>query len=272
MKAKKLSYVNAGGTIGLRQVEHVLFKLDPGEGGIKIAGNRIWENEFDTDLACININYVGYQGGTTKYRRFGVYDGKNNLITMTDPNYVGIYTELSVETNNPLSYAAHFFNDGDNENRYGIGIQCGKDVLTAGITNYPIRFRDGNGDLAFSVAYNDTVIDFVGPHSDIRLKENIKDYAINGLDIIDQMQYRSFNWKKDPDKREAHGWVADEVEKFFPEMVFVDPETGYKMISQGRLIPVMMAGIKELNIEVQGLNERIETLEQEKKKHSKRNN
>jgi len=97
--------------------------------------------------------------------------------------------------------------------------------------------------------------------SDALLKENIKNYDINGLDIISQIQYRSFNWKKDPDKSEVHGWVADEVEKFFPEMVSIDPETGYKMISQTRLIPVMMAGIKELIKKNKQMEKRIEFLE-----------
>jgi len=63
------------------------------------------------------------------------------------------------------------------------------------------------------------------------------------------MQYRSFNWKKDIKeiKSEIHGWVADEVEKIYPEMVLISPGTGYKMIDKSRLIPVMISAIRELS-------------------------
>lgn len=151
--------------------------------------------------------------------------------------------DIESDVNVGTGFAATFFNDGNATNRYGIKIQCGIDITTP-LYNYPIRFYDGDGHLISSVQYNNTNIAFTAI-SDVRLKENIKNYDIDGLSIINQMRYRSFNWKKDKKKLEIHGWVAQEVEKIFPEMVSIDPETRYKMIARETLIPVMMAGIKQ---------------------------
>jgi len=256
-------YVNTGGEIGLRQVESVLFKTI-GNQGIKITGTEIWENENDIDDSGFDINLHGYNGGNTRWRTTVIGDGKGNksftFVGKSTPELwvngwlkVGAGTSptsaLDVITDDASGYAAMFFNDGNDPNRYGIKIQCGEDVVDTDY-NYPVRFYDGNGDWYANIEYNTTHgIAFSTP-SDIRLKENIKDCNINGLGIISQLQYRSFNWKKNKNKTEVHGWIADEIMKVFPEMVSVDQETGYKTITESRLIPVMMSAIKELNAKV----------------------
>lgn len=250
-------YVNTGGEIGLRQVENVLFKQDITFGyGIKISGYEIWENEVDTDDGTIYINVHGYDGGSTRFRHTVIGDGKGATAIDIDPSDnkidflypVNIYNPLLVNMNTASDVVATFFNDGDNGNRYGIKIRCGEDVLDAD-NNYPIRFHNGADGYEATLYYDNAAIGFLGI-SDIRLKENIKDCNIDGLDIINQMQYRSFNWKKDKKKNEIHGWVADEIEYIFPEMVKVDKETGLKMMDKSRLIPVMMSAIKELSAKV----------------------
>lgn len=265
-------YVNTGGEIGLRQVEHVLFKQDGESQGIKITGRSIWENELDTDLGTVYINGLGYDGGNTRFRNTQIGDGKEGImalfhgsnaqITLYDYTKItksGIDKLLNVEAN-IAGFAAYFFNNGNNRDRLGIGIQCGVDAPD-GDDNYPVRFYDSDGTYVADIHWDNAAIDFAFS-SDIRLKENIQNYDLNGLDIISQMQYRKFNWRKDKDKLEVHGWIADEVEKIYPEMVSVDPETGYKMNSPGRLIPVIMCGMKELIVEKDELKERIKMLDE----------
>jgi len=149
---------------------------------------------------------------------------------------------ITANTAVAAGYAGFFFNDGGFTTRWGIGIQCGEDVVST--NNYPIKFFDGDYGGIANINYDTDSIQFAFT-SDITLKENIKDYNIDGLSIIKQMQYRVYNWKRDSNKLESHGWIADEVEQIFPDMVSVDPESDYKMISPSKLIPVMMAGIKQ---------------------------
>lgn len=48
------------------------------DSNIKMQNADIWENYFDNDYSALHINRIGYQGGTTRYREFRVYDGKGN--------------------------------------------------------------------------------------------------------------------------------------------------------------------------------------------------
>jgi len=43
-----------------------------------IKGADIWENMRNADNSAIMVNRIGYNGGTTKYRDFAIYDGKGH--------------------------------------------------------------------------------------------------------------------------------------------------------------------------------------------------
>ena len=56
------------------------------------------------------------------------------------------------------------------------------------------------------------------------------------------------------------GFVAQDVEKLFPEMVFTD-DAGYKSIDYSRLTPVLVETIKEQQQQINELFKRVEKLE-----------
>jgi len=60
------------------QIEEVTFKGDDDDYGIKINGGHIWENEINDDDGYVFINYKGYDGGLTKYRRTVIGNGKGS--------------------------------------------------------------------------------------------------------------------------------------------------------------------------------------------------
>lgn len=53
--------------------------------------------------------------------------------------------------------------------------------------------------------------------SDRRLKENIQFYELDALDLLNQVRYVSFDWKKD--KKHAFGFIAQEVQAIFPDLI-----------------------------------------------------
>ena len=53
--------------------------------------------------------------------------------------------------------------------------------------------------------------------SDRRLKENIQFYELNALDLLNQVRYVSFDWKKD--KKHAFGFIAQEVQAIFSDLI-----------------------------------------------------
>ena len=93
--------------------------------------------------------------------------------------------------------------------------------------------------------------------SDQRLKVNVEPIR-DVLDRINQLTGVFFEWKEHPltefctkDKRQI-GFIADEVEKVFPELVILD-EKGYKHLEYANLTAVLLQGIKELTARIQKL-------------------
>ncbi len=101
--------------------------------------------------------------------------------------------------------------------------------------------------------------------SDIRYKKNIQPLS-NSLQSIQKMQGVRYDWKKDefPEKNFSQqsqiGFIAQEIESVFPEMVLTD-EKGYKSVDYARLTPVLVEAIKELSQKNKNLESRLEKIE-----------
>jgi hypothetical protein len=75
-----------------------------------------------------------------------------------------------------------------------------------------------------------------------------------------------YDWKQEefPEKhfsdKNQIGFIAQEIEKIFPEMVFTD-EKGFKSVDYARLTPVLVEAIKELNVKNEKLESKNQKLE-----------
>lgn len=73
--------------------------------------------------------------------------------------------------------------------------------------------------------------------SDIRLKENIqKITSMSNIELVE------FIWKKD--KKKSYGVIAQQVEKYFPELVNIDKETGYKSVNYDAILIIKIAQLE----------------------------
>jgi hypothetical protein len=123
------------------------------------------------------------------------------------------------------------------------------------------RFYVGMGGTVFATSTTISAI------SDQRLKENIQDIDI-GLDAVMQLKPRKFDWKDGKGKniKGDRGWVAQEFETIFPEMVneWADPapegEAPYKSVAAD-LIPVLVKAIQEQQLMIETLTTRLTALE-----------
>ncbi len=106
--------------------------------------------------------------------------------------------------------------------------------------------------------------------SDSRLKNNVTNIG-SALENIVKLRGVTFNWDltKQPsaDKKLQYGFIAQEVEKVFPELVTTDSK-GFKTLNYIGVIPVLTEAVKELKQEndelkstIQDLIKRIEALE-----------
>lgn len=144
-------------------------------------------------------------------------------------------------------------NDGNNSNRSGMRMQCGTDDQT-GTVQY-IAFQDGNNDetgvlkaTGATVALHDT--------SDIRLKKDIVDTAIDGLSMVNDMKVRDFVWKKNGMKATA-GFIANELAEVCPHVVDGEPDALHEdgrikamTITKENMVPVLVKAIQELSAKV----------------------
>ena len=107
--------------------------------------------------------------------------------------------------------------------------------------------------------------------SDLRLKENIIPLT-NSLTKINKLYGANFTWKKDKNKKMIAGLVAQDVEKFIPEVVVTaeqENEEGFhsKSINYDGLIPYLVESVKTLSNEVESLKNENEALKEKMKQY-----
>tara|TARA_R100001443_G_scaffold116314_1_gene136392 strand:+ start:4331 stop:5626 length:1296 start_codon:yes stop_codon:yes gene_type:complete len=209
-----------------------------------------------------NCAFIGYAGGT------GTATGNLNI---NRDGHVGIGTTpnstfpLDVRTNTASQYAALFVNNGDNANRYGIKLQCG--ASGGGGTTYYMRCDDGGGTPIGYIAQDGADLKFI-QDSDIRLKKDVIDTTIKGLDTINAIKVRDFKWKRNNISAVA-GFIANELKTVFPSAVvgtedamedILDDDgkkTGERIAPMGvakqELVPVLIKAVQELSAKVTAL-------------------
>ena len=141
--------------------------------------------------------------------------GKNNGSRDAD-------SPLSVISDNSSSgYALKVGAGGGGSEDRGIYIYFGRNVPTSSGSCVYIGFHDGDGSSAGGIRCSSTPSApefFAG--SDIRMKKNIEDCEINGLDIIKSLKLRKWDWNTEKDMSSTDiGLVADELEEVYPDLI-----------------------------------------------------
>jgi hypothetical protein len=132
-------------------------------------------------------------------------------------------------------------------------------IYSTGASAY--RFYVG---LAGTVFATSTTISAI---SDQRLKENVQDLDV-GLDAVMALKPRKFDWKegKGKDIKGDRGWIAQEFEQVFPEMVGTwrdEPPEGeepYKSVGAD-LIPVLVKAMQQQQQMIETLQAKVAALE-----------
>ena len=126
-----------------------------------------------------------------------------------------------------------------------------------------ISFHDADGEIGYITAASASAVNAF--NSDIRLKEEIQNTSIEGLNIINALKVRDFKWnskakKNTQGKQEIGAWVADEVYEVYPKAVIGTPgqtkEDGSIEpigLADSMFIAPMMKAIQELSAKVTAL-------------------
>ena len=81
--------------------------------------------------------------------------------------------------------------------------------------------------------------------SDARLKEKIEDSQISGMELINQLEVKSFDWINKNTHQEA-GFIAQQVQEVIPSLIHDGGENGLS-IKTSEMIPYLVKAIQELS-------------------------
>lgn len=175
-----------------------------------------------------------------------IFDAAGNLRVMGADFGVGVTPTLKFDVQEDASgFMAQFFNDGNNIDRHVIKLQGGADNGAAAGTTHYIYASDGDGGVTGNIKTIDGVFQLADA-SDRRRKTNIKNTALIGLDIVNGLRVRDYNWKRNPKGPVMTSFVAQEAQEVFPSMVG-EALDGTLMTSRALLIPILAKAIQELD-------------------------
>ena len=108
--------------------------------------------------------------------------------------------------------------------------------------------------------------------SDVRLKKHIKDTDVNGLDAVNRMRLRQFDWRRDG-KHQGIGFVADELEAIDPDLALgggydEDGNMDEKQVNTYMVVAYLTKAVQELSAKVEELENKLSAMEDKNHGHS----
>lgn len=91
--------------------------------------------------------------------------------------------------------------------------------------------------------------------SDESLKTNILSIT-NGIDIINQLQGVTYNWKDDLEGSRQNGFIAQDIQKVLPELVTTD-DNGNLSLNKDGIMPYIVEAVKSQNGNIEGVNSQL---------------
>jgi hypothetical protein len=201
------------------------------------------------------------------------------IITQAGNVGIGLTTpdcKLTVVTDNALSgYAMKIGAGGGGQEDRGLHIAAGRTVPNGAGQCVYIGFHDGDGTATGGIrcSANPSTPEFFSS-SDIRMKKNIEDCDINGIEKIKSLKLRKWDWNTEKDMPPTDlGLIADELEEVYPELVSRQKMEGWEhCVSEGeedlKTIPseskitlTLVKAIQEQQTIIEDLKSRIVTLE-----------
>lgn len=222
-----------------------------------------------------NCVEVGYADGT--YNRNGRFTasaaGNIGLYDIPNANFI-IYSDSSqtVHVPHPLDATSVATYNGNYKpvGSYGTdGVRVGYISARLDSSNFQFRVNGQWGDTGDSFS---TKTIWSSSVSDIRLKQNIENTDVNGLDAVNQMQMRQFDWIRDG-KHQPIGFVADELETIDPDLALgggydEDGNIDEKQVNTYMVVAYLTKAVQELSAKVEELEHKLSAMEDKNHGHS----
>lgn len=100
--------------------------------------------------------------------------------------------------------------------------------------------------------------------SDVNLKDNIETIDTNKIDKLMNLNPSQFTFKDDPLRNTHYGFIAQELEKEFPELVSIKPDknlANIKAINYLEIIPLLVNKVQMMQKEIDELKETVKNIQ-----------
>ena len=217
-------------------------------------GRVMFGNNTDTDLATVSAKTDGANdsgallfatqaAGGASTEKMRIDSSGRVAIGTTSPDGVSSLTVKSQNTTSGQEFVS-LHHQATSGLVYFISFM----TESSGVDRGYITYNNSTNTVGFTQA------------SDEILKENIRDLT-GGLDFINQIKPRVFDWKEEGRGKDQVGFIAQEIETIKPE--WVGEKEGHKNIPVDLTgtVPYLIKAIQEQQDIIEDLKSRIETLE-----------
>ena len=245
--------------------------------GLKLNGTLV-------TATAAQLNYNVVTPGVASASKALVVDADRNIVNL---NYVEVGNLVAVKTgtgDNTIDFPISLITLPLNEASIGLGtgiefnsVNDNDEIYNAGYINFVssdisngtesgfFDFKLANGGTIDSICTisNNGVVSATSyvETSDIRAKENIQDtISVDSLAKILQVNVKTYNYKKDLDKKSCIGVIAQELKEIAPESVVIsktDDFDDFHHVHYTSLIPHLINCIKVLHEELEDLKSRV---------------
>lgn len=207
--------------------------------GSSSGGNGIW-GDTSTGIGVFGsagsgIGVKGQNSGTSNPAIYGNNTGGG----------AAFFAETTA--NNTLIPAGQFSNHSSANNTQVIKAVSGITIDATNKKFVDCFYKDGAQELGWLGTTASNVFAAI-PVSDRRLKENIKDTLI-GIETLNKIKVRDFNFKRDLNKNVVQGFIAQELYKIYPNVVAKGDEKNIWGVAESALAPLIVKSIQDLSKE-----------------------
>ncbi|MEI6022318.1 MAG: tail fiber domain-containing protein [bacterium] len=254
------AYFNKDADINFQTGDRSFFDMGGGGNIDFVNGNHSNEFTLDQDGGITAITTNGYPFNVTAnngdiYLQSTTHN--NGLFIQNDgSSYITASFELGI-SNTTSNARIYMENNGNmqlfatNSANMDFDVRSGKFSFTAATgNNTPVVIGTNSGN---TCTFSTTTGTFACA-SDVRLKHNINSLDSTALSKILSLNPVTFNYNwQSPTDASVPGFIAQEFETVFPDMVSIDPTTGYKSLSYTPLIPYTIKAIQDIHTQTTNL-------------------
>ena len=176
----------------------------------------------------------------------------------TAPSY-----KFDVSADASASYAARFFNDGNNENRYGIIIQAGSDLgsTTTGGYGWYINFRDGDGSSVGWISSNNGAMVYGTKSADAN-KPGLTLSKQNATGLLNKIQIYDY-YTSVENKVLQTGFFNSNLLDVFPQSLNFNVEENQYFTNYSAFVPVLIKAHQEQQFIIEQQQNTIDGMQKE---------